>query len=156
MRIPREYEGARLNMRRVAELLSMDDGHLRRLVRRGVFPPPRRTSKGLPYYDFELLSVIGGVLKRGVGISGEEVSFYRRKPKNRRPRRPRQSSASRAASVDAYIESVAEGCRQLGVGDDHLTPARIRRALLEEYGSDYEHGLEEVIPVLVRRLQGEQ
>ena len=35
MKIPREYEDARLNLRRTAELLTMHEGHLRRLVRRG-------------------------------------------------------------------------------------------------------------------------
>ncbi len=55
MKIPSELEGARLNVAATAGVVSMDPGHFRRLVRRGVFPAPKRTSKGMPYYDHELL-----------------------------------------------------------------------------------------------------
>ncbi len=151
MRIPREYEGSRLNMRRTAELLSMDDGHLRRLVRRRVFPPPRRTSKGLPYYDFELLSVIGGVLKGGVGISGEEVSFYRRKPKKKQANRDRRNGRSRGASVDEYLRSLIEGCRQLGVGAELLDASRVAAIVREAFGSDRPE-LEQALPEVARLL----
>ena len=109
MKIPREYEDARLNLRRTAELLTMHEGHLRRLVRRGVFPKPKRTAKGLPYFDFELLTMIAGILQRGVGVSGEEVSFYRRKPQSQQRTR-RDGRLSRAGSGDAYIASIIQGC----------------------------------------------
>jgi hypothetical protein len=45
-KIPADLDGARLNVSRTAELISMEAGHFRRLIRRGVFPAPKRTSKG--------------------------------------------------------------------------------------------------------------
>lgn len=150
MKIPREYEGSRLNMRRTAELLSMDDGHLRRLVRRGVFPSPRRTSKGLPYYDFELLSAIGGILKSGVGISGEEVSFYRRRRKKKQSS-DRRNGRSRGASVDEYLRSLIEGCRQLGVGEEVLDASHVAGVVREAFGNDRPE-LEQALPEVVRLL----
>ena len=155
MRIP--PEGTRMNVITTAALFSMDPGHLRRLVRRGVLPRAKRTAKNMPYYDRELVERIQVVLRSGVGCNGEEIAFYRRRAKPQRlPRR--SGSRDRAASIPgSYTQSVAEGCRQLGVGDGHLTPAKITRALVEEFGPDYEeHALEEVIPALVRRFQGEQ
>ena len=82
MRIPTDLDGARLNVARSAELVSMDPGHFRRLVRRGVLPAAKRTSKGMPYYDHELLCQIGQVLKSGIRLNNEEVAFYRRKSKS--------------------------------------------------------------------------
>ncbi len=153
MRISKEYEGARLNMRRTAELLVMDDAHLRRLVRRGIFPKPKRTTKGLPYYDFELLSLIGGVLKSGVGVSGEEVAFYRRKPKNSRANRTSKRSASQSVTPDAFVESIIQGCRQLGVGEDLLGVADVTAIVVAEFG-DERPSMETAIPVVARRLLG--
>ena len=87
MKVPKVLEGSRLNVTRTAELFHMNVGHLRRLSRRGVLPAPRRTTKQMPYYDFDLLTQIGEVLRTGVGLNAEEVSFYRRKiqtPKKRK------------------------------------------------------------------------
>lgn len=152
-RIPAEMEGARLNMARTAELISMESGHFRRLVRRGVFPAPKRTSKGMPFFDHELLCQIGQVLKSGVGLSGEEVSFYQRKPKQSRPR-SRQSPRQRSArEQDAYITSIIEGCRQVGVGDDRLDEARIKAVLTAEFGAD-RPDLERALSVVARKLLG--
>ncbi len=151
MRISKEYEGARLNMRRTAELLVMNDAHLRRLVRRGIFPKPKRTSKGLPYFDFELLSLIGGVLKSGVGISGEEVAFYRRKPKNSRAQRKRKLTTSKSATADTFVDSIIQGCRQLGVGEELVGVADVTAIVLEEFEND-RPSMEKAIPVVARRL----
>ena len=154
MRIP--PESARMNVTTTATLFAMDPGHFRRLVRRGVLPRAKRTSRNMPYYDRGLMERIHDVLRSGVGCNGEEIAFYRRRAK---PQGPAQRSAAerRAAKPSSFIESVVEGCRQLGVGDDHLSPARISRALLEEFGVGFEdHPLEEVIPALVRRILGEQ
>lgn len=155
MRIP--PEDTRMNVTTTAAFFSMDPGHLRRLVRRGVLPKAKRTAKNMPYYDRPLLAQMRDVLRSGVGCNGEEIAFYRRRAKPQGL--PQRSGSGRRATPrpGSYIESVAEGCRQLGVGDDHLTPTRITRVLVEEFGSDYEvHALEEVIPVVVRRLQGEE
>ncbi len=155
MRIP--PEGARMNVITTATLFAMDPGHFRRLVRRGVLPRAKRTSRNMPYYDRELMERIHGVLRSGVGCNGEEIAFYRRRAKTQRLPQRNSSEHRGAPKPDSYIESVIEGCRQLGVGDDHLSPARISRALVHEFGSNYEeHALEEVIPALVRRLQGRQ
>jgi hypothetical protein len=64
-KIPADLDGARLNVSRTAELISMEAGHFRRLVRRGVFPDAEADLKGMPYFDHELLCQIGNVLKSG-------------------------------------------------------------------------------------------
>ncbi len=150
MRIPSELEGARLNMSRTAELIRMDTGHFRKLIKRGVFPEAKTTAKGMPFFDFELLCQIGQVLKSGVGLSGEEIAFYRRRPKHRR-QQPQRSRRSEARSSDSYLELVMEGCRQVGVGDDQLSQERITSILVAEFG-DTRPALEQAIPVVARRL----
>ena len=155
MKIP--TDGTRVNVMTTAALFSMDAGHFRRLVRRGVLPKAKRTSKNMPYYDRTLLKQVRDVLRSGVGCNGEEIAFYRRRTKSQRSSTKRQSNGESRKKPSCFIESVLQGCRQLGVGGDHLTPARISRVLLDEFGSDYEDkGLEEVIPALVRRLQDEK
>ena len=155
MKIP--TNGTRINVTTTAALFTMDPGHFRRLVRRGVLPRAKRTSKNMPYYDGALLEQVRDVLRSGVGCNGEEMAFYRRRSKQQRSPTRRRSNGETTRKPSSFVESVLEGCRQLGVGGDHLTPARISRALVDEFGSNYEeHGLEEAIPVIVRRLQGEQ
>ncbi len=150
MKIPAELDGARLNVARTAELVAMDPGHFRRLVRRGVFPAPKRTGKGMPFFDHGLLCQIGQVLKSGVGLTGEEISFYRRKPKQRRER-PRRTRQREVQPVDSYLVSIIEGCRQVGVDRDHLDPAVVTAALAAEFGRDRPE-LQEAIPAVARRL----
>jgi hypothetical protein len=152
-KIPADLDGARLNVSQTAELISMEAGHFRRLVRQGVFPAPKRTSKGMPYFDHELLCQIGNVLKSGVGLSGEEISFYRRKPKRGRQRAPRsrQDRQRVAKQPDAYVASVIEGCRQVGVSDDRLDASRVTVLLAAEFADDRPE-LQVAIPVIARRL----
>ena len=155
MKIP--TEGTRINVTTTATLFSMDPSHFRRLVRRGVLPKAKRTSRNMPYYDRKLMERIQPVLRSGVGCNGDEIAFYRRRPKTQRLPSPRRSNGEATNKPSAFVESVLEGCRQLGVEEGLLSPARIRNTLSEQFGSDYEErALEEVIPVLVRRLQGEQ
>ncbi len=152
MRIPNELEGARLNVMQTAELLSMDPGHMRRLVKRGVFPSPKRTAKNMPYFDFELLTKIGQILKSGIGSSGEEIAFYRRKPKQNK-RQTNQPRRRPDAQKDDYIESIIEGCKQLGIEDEQLKPSCIAEVLTAEFGND-RPPLEQAIPKVARRIIG--
>ena len=154
MRIPSELEGARLSVARAATLVSMDPGHFRRLIRRGVFPAPKRTPKGMPFFDFDLLTQIGEVLKSGIGLSGEEISFYRRVPKQARDR-SRASRPTRQHSFerDDYILNLLEGCRQLGIDNSVLNEASVRSALAAEFGDD-RPALERALQAVVRRLTG--
>lgn len=153
MKIPSELEGARLNVAATAGVVSMDPGHFRRLVRRGVFPAPKRTSKGMPYYDHELLCQVGRVLKSGVGLNREEISFYRRKPKEsrQRARRTHQGRQQAVEQPDSYVAAVVEGCRQVGVGDNLLSVATVTSMLTAEFGDD-RPDLQDAIPVIARRL----
>jgi hypothetical protein len=156
IRIPQNLDGARLNVTETAELLSMDAGHFRRLVRRGVFPAAKKTAKGLPYYDHDLLVQLAEVIKRRVGLNGEEVMWYRRKPKGERPagrRRQAQSSpqAQDQPAADDYLLAIIEGCRQLGLEDEKLGPQAVQAALAEEF-SEQRPGLEQAIPAVARRL----
>lgn len=154
MRIPPELNGARLNVSRTAELLPMDVGHFRRLVRRGVFPSPRRNAKGKPFYDYDLLIEIAEVLKRGVGKNNEEVAFYRRKP--RRPsQRPTAAKRDHQPATDDYVEAIAEGCRQLGIADADLEPTKIAALLAAEFQGERPPLAEAVAAVARRLLDGQ-
>ena len=99
MKVTEDLKGARLTIVLAAELVKMHPGHFRRLCQRGVFPQPKRTAKGRPYFDYELLSVIANVLKSGVGKNGEEIVFYRRRATNgvtkQSARRPEMPTASK-------------------------------------------------------------
>ncbi len=150
IRIPSELEGARLNITQTAELVHMNVGHFRRLVRRGVLPPPKKTAKKMPYFDYELICQIGQVFKAGVGVNGEEISFYRRKTKQARQREPRKREKQQDAT-DPYLESVIEGCKQLGVDEGKLTVSGIKAALTAEFGND-RPSLDQAIPTVARRL----
>ncbi len=154
MKVPKDLEGARLNVTRTAEFFSMNAGHLRRLSRRGVLPSPKRTAKGMPYYNFELLTQIGEVLRTGVGLNAEEVSFYRRKEKSPKNRRKR-AKGSTQPSPDAFVESVIEGCKELGVGKHKLDVATVKKIIADEFGKD-EAELRQVIPVVARRILAEE
>lgn len=150
IRIPNELEGARLNVTQTAELVSMNVGHFRRLIRRGVLPPPKKTTKKMPYFDYALLTRIGQVLKAGVGVNGEEISFYRRKTKQQKQQKPRKRE-NRQDATDAYTESIIEGCKQLGVDVSKLTVSGIKAILSAEFG-DERPSLDQAIPTVARRL----
>ena len=154
MNIPADLDGARLNVSRTAELVGMNSGHFRRLVRKGVFPTPKRTSKGMPYFDHDLLVQVGQVLKSGVGVSGEEISFYRRKKKSPTKAR-KQQSPPESNNDDEYVHAIIEGCKQLGVDQGQLSGDEINAALRLEFG-DSRPALNEAIPTIARRfLAGE-
>ncbi len=128
----------------------MDVGHLRRLVRRGVFPKPKRTSKGLPFFDYDLLVQISTILRTGVGLNEEEVSFYRRKEKSPKKRKNKAKESS-PKSADALVNSVIEGCKELGVGKNKLTVKAVKRIIAAEFNGEQPE-LKDAIPVVARRL----
>ncbi len=151
MKISKELEGARLNVTRTAELFHMDGGHLRRLSRRGVLPAPKRTAvKSMPFYDHELLVQISEILRTGVGLNSEEISFYRRKDKTPKKRKNR-ARESNQRSPDAFVESIIEGCKELGVGKDKLDVEVVKQILAAEFNGTQPE-LKDVIPVVARRL----
>ena len=151
MKISRELEGSRLNITRTAELFHMDAGHLRRLSRRGVLPAPKRTAvKAMPFYDYELLVQISEVLRTGVGLNAEEISFYRRKEKTTTKRKNR-ATGSNHESADTFVESVIEGCRELGVGKDKLDVETVKQVMAAEFNGERPE-LKDVIPVVARRI----
>ena len=153
MKIPSNLKGARLNVTRTAELFSMDPGHLRRLCRRGVLPLPKKTAKGRPFYDFELLNQIGEVLRTGVGVNREEISFYRRSksPRNRRTK----GNGRKRTSDSLFIESVIQGCLQLGIAKDKLDLGTVKKIIAEECGKEQPE-LREALPVVARRILAEE
>ena len=53
-----------------------------------------------------------------------------------------------------FVRSIAEECRRLGVDAERLTPAKITRVLLEEFGIEFTNEpLDEVVPVVTRWLR---
>ena len=150
MKISKELEGARLNITRTAELFHMDAGHLRRLSRRGVLPAPKRTARAMPFYDYELLTQLGEVLRTGVGLNAEEISFYRRKLKT--PTKcTNRARGNNQRSPNAFVESIIEGCRELGVGKDKLDVEIVQQIVSAEFNGAQPE-LKDVIPVVARRL----
>ncbi len=150
MTVPLHLKDARLNMTRAAEVVSMNVGHLRRLVRRGVFPKPKRTSKGMPFFDYQLLVQISTILRTGVGENQEEISFYRRKEKTPKKRKHKAQGSS-PQETDSFLKSVIEGCKELGVGKNKLTVEAVKRIMAAEFNGEQPE-LKEVIPVVARRL----
>ena len=151
MKIPKELDGARLNITRTAELFRMNAGHLRRLSRRGVLPAPKRTAvKSMPFYDFELLTQISEVLRSGVGLNQEEISFYGRSKKTLKNRTKRAKGRAQP-SPDAFVESVVEGCKELGIAKERLDVEIVKKIIVDEFGKDGAE-LRQVIPVVARRL----
>ncbi len=150
MRIPNELNGARIAVVGAAELVNMHPAHFRRLVRRGVFPPPKRTAKGRPYFDYDLLSAIAGILKAGVGQNGEEILFYRRKPKSGSGKQ-RSRRVQPAAVVDGYLADLAEGLRQVGIPEDLLKSDKLQAVVAEAFGQE-RPDLTAAIPELAQRL----
>ena len=150
MNIPSHLKDARLNMTRAAEVVSMNVGHLRRLVRRGVFPKPKRTSKGMPFFDYRLLVQISTILRTGVGSNKEEIAFYSREPTSAKKRKP-QSKRRKRQSPSLLIASVIEGCKQLGIAKDKLKVEAVKQIVADEFGV-VEPALREVIPIVARRL----
>ena len=128
----------------------MDAGHLRRLSRRGVLPAPKRTTKAMPYYDFELLTQISEVLRTGVGLNAEEISFYRRKEKTPKKRKNR-AKGNNQQSPDSFVQQIIEGCRELGVGKDKLDVETVKQIVAAEFNGEQPE-LKDVIPVVARRL----
>ena len=148
--IPSHLKDARLNMTRAAEVVAMNVGHLQRLVRRGVFPKPKRTSKGMPFFDYGLLMQISTILRTGVGLNAEEVSFYRRKQKTPKKRKTKARKSS-SQSTDSFLKSVIEGCRELGVSKGKLDVEAVKQIMTAEFNSEQPE-LKDVIPVVARRL----
>jgi len=152
MKLPDELKGARISVVRAAELATMHPAHFRRLIRRGVFPLPRRTAKGRPYFDYDLLAAVAAVLKSGVGQNGEEILFYRRKPQSGLPKH-RSRRLQPAPVADAYLSHLAEGLKQVGVPEEVLKPERLQAALVEVFGQE-RPDLAVAIPDLAQRLIG--
>ena len=151
MKISTDLEGARLNLTRTAALFHMDAGHLRRLSRRGVLPAPRRTAvKAMPYYDYELLVQISEILRTGVGLNAEEISFYRRKEKTSK-KRANRAKGSNQQSPDAFLQQIIEGCKELGVTKDKLDVETVKQIVSAEFNGAQPE-LKNVIPVVARRL----
>ena len=154
MKIPKELKGSRLNVTMTAELFCMNVGHLRRLVRRGVFPKPKRTSKGLPFFDYGLLVQISTILRTGVGLNAEEVSFYRRKEKTPTTRK-NKARGSNHQPPDPFIASVIEGCKELGIAKNKLSAEAVKQIMAAEFNGEQPE-LKDVIPVVARRILAEE
>lgn len=150
MRITDDLKAARLSVVRAAELANMHPSHFRRLCRKGVFPEPKRTSKGRPYFDYGLLTAVARVLKSGVGTNGEEIIFYRRKPRSRAPKQ-RSGSGKPSVPSDPYLVELAQCLRQLGYSARELTPAKLDSILNDEFGGERPE-LNDAVIVVNRRL----
>ncbi|HOW74312.1 MAG TPA: hypothetical protein PKY77_27225 [Phycisphaerae bacterium] len=145
MKLSDDLKDVRVTVARAAELVGMHPAHFRRLCRRGVFPPPKRTGRGRPYCDYEVLTEIERVLTTGVGHNGEEVTFYRRS----RSLRPNQKKPF--VSPDPYLKDLAEGLGQLGIPRREQSQGKLTRCLAEMFKGE-RPGLAQAIPAIAQRL----
>lgn len=148
MKIPPSLQDARLNITKTAELISMHAGHLRRLIRLGIFPAPRRTAKGMPYYDHALLNQVADVLRRGVGVNGQEVAFYSRKPTAARKGR---ATKRQEAETSPLIGELLNACRQVGL-DSAAAPTSRVASLLRELFPEQQPTVAEAAPAIIQHL----
>jgi len=154
MRITDDHKDARLNVTQTATMAGLHVAHFRRLVRRRIFPPPKRTVKGKPYFDYGLLQQIAAVIRRKIGHNGQEVMFYSsQKKKPSKGTTPRPGRSGRTG--DPYLASLVEGLRQLGLTDAQLDVTKIREVMSELFGSE-RPGLSQAIPDVARRLLVEE
>jgi len=122
----------------------MHPAHFRRLCRRGVFPKPRNTAKGRPYFDYELLVQIAAALKSGVGHNGEECTFYGQRAK-------RSLHRSQCRRPDRFIADLRETLAQFGVPQEQLAEPAIRAHLRAAFGRN-RPDLATAIAVLARDM----
>ena len=143
-----DLRDARLTVAAAAELASMHPSHFRRRLADGTFPPPKRTAKGRPFYDYELLSQIAQVIRTGIGENGEEVTFYRRRRRAKAGRRRR----ARTSAADPYMDDLVACLLQLGFTKQNLAPEKLNAALAAEFGANRPK-LEEAIHAIRRQLR---
>jgi hypothetical protein len=150
MKLTDDLKDARLSVVRTAELVNMHPAHFRRLCRRGVFPKAKRTATGRPYFDYGLLAVIAKVLRTGVGNTGHDIMFYRRRPRSRvttqltRNHRPQ-------TPPDPCIQELAGTLRQMGIPKNELHPENLNATLNAIFGKE-RPDLGVAIPAVARKL----
>ena len=104
----------------------------------------------MPYYDFELLTQISEVLRTGVGLNAEEISFYRHREKTPKKRK-NKAKGSNHQSVDSFVQQIIEGCKELGIAKDKLDVETVKQIVSAEFNGTQPE-LKDVIPVVARRL----
>lgn len=150
MNIKPDLKNVRLTVSAAAALAHMHPAHFRRLVRQGVFPKPKKTATGRPYFDHGLLVRIAEILKTGIGENGREVMFYRKSasvPESRRS----QARSRKKPEPDNYISSLAEALKQLGISGENVSVKKLKAALTAEFRGA-RPDLHTAIPAICRRL----
>lgn len=150
MNIKPDLKNVRLTVSAAAALAHMHPSHFRRLVRQAVFPKPKKTATGRPYFDHGLLVRIAEILKTGIGDNGREVMFYRKSASVPESSRPRQRSRKRPPP-DAYLNSLTDALKQLGLSGENVSLERVKAALAAEFRGA-RPDLHTVIPAICRRL----
>jgi hypothetical protein len=145
MNLSDDLKGSRVTLTRAAELASMHPAHFRRLIRRGIFPKPKRTAKGRPYFDYDLLARVAEILRSGIAENGQEIVFYRKgkKPAVRHLRKPQSS--------DPYLKELTQCLRQMGASKEKLCPENLNAILVDAFGKK-RPDLEEALPIFIQRL----
>jgi hypothetical protein len=146
MNLTDDLRGSRLTLIRAAELAGMHPAHFRRLIRQGIFPKAKKTAKGRPYFDYELLARVAEMLTSGIGANGQEVLFYRRKNS-----KPAVRHLRRLQPPDPYLKTLAEGLRGLGISREQLTDENLKAVVEAAFGKE-RPDLPTAIPVIMRRL----
>jgi DNA-binding transcriptional MerR regulator len=146
MNLTDDLRGSRVTLTRAAELAGMHPAHFRRLIRQGVFPKPKKTAKGRPYFDYDLLSRVAEILSSGIAANGQEVLFYRRKNS-----KPAVRHLRRLQPPDPYLKELAQCLRQMGASKEQLSPERLDAILVDAFGKK-RPDLSVSLPVVIQRL----
>ena len=117
-----------MTVARAAELAGVHPAHFRRLCRRGVFPKPKRTAKGKPFFDYGLLMTVANVMKAGTGLNGEEIVF------RQHPTRHVQTGHPQASQPDPLITDLTAALRKLGAPEKELKPQALKDRLRAAFG----------------------
>jgi hypothetical protein len=146
MNLTDDLKGSRVTLTRAAELASMHPAHFRRLIRQGVFPKPRRTAKGRPYFDYDLLARVAEIVSSGIAENGQEVVFYRRKGS-----KPAVRHLRRLQPPDPYLKTLADGLRGLGIPREQLTEEHLKAVVEAAFGKN-RPDMPTALPAIMRRL----
>jgi predicted DNA-binding transcriptional regulator AlpA len=96
-----------ITLQELCEMLGISKGRYYTLQKRGIFPPPQRTSSNRPVFDQEQVQKCVEVVRSRVGINGEPILF------NRKP--AQEPSKKRPATVKSKHDDLIAALGSLGV-----------------------------------------
>ncbi len=118
---------AAICIKECAALVGLSRQRFMQLVKSGVFPAPLyNVQTKRPYYTEEMQIQVLGVRKRNMGINGQVVMFYARRPCTMTLALKTKKPKSKTKELDRYADILA-GVR--GLGNESATSAQVAEAV---------------------------